>query len=518
MDTPSALSVVPPLLALGLAVGTRNVLVSLSAGVFVGIAIHADFNPFAGLLDMVDKGLFAQLADLPHAKVIIIIAVIGGFVNLLDRSGGLAAFARRITRVVDSPAKAQLSVWLMGISIFFTDSGNSLILGPMFRPIFDGLRLCREKLAFIIDSTSSPVCVLVPFISWGVYVMSLMGESFTKLGLEEQPLGTFLKMLPFQLYPILAIATVPLLAFTGREWGPMARAQRRAENEPAPQLDSADEQRAGDEEAGDPASDAESGHEPRQASGRAIVLPMATMLLVLAAMFTQFLVRLGELPAAAIQVSLVLAYLAGAVVCALILSREKVFSFSESLQTFIAGMGKMALIVVILLLAWSLGDVCELLGTGKYVATLFDGLLQPGLLPATIFVLGAVVSLSTGSAWGTFALLMPIGIPMAHQLDAPLLVTIAAVLSGGMFGDHCSPVSDTTVLSSMSSGCAHADHVSTQLGYAAVTGSTALIGFLIAGFTGWWFTVLLVLVLQLGISLAVARIFGVPIGSASPAP
>lgn len=168
----------------------------------------------------------------------------------------------------------------------------------------------------------------------------------------------------------------------------------------------------------------------------------------------------------------------------------------------------MTFIVVVLLLAWSLGDVCEILETGRYVATLLDGSLPPGWLPAIIFVLGALVSLATGSSWGTFALLMPVAIPVADQLGAPMYVAIAAVLSGGMAGDHCSPVSDTTILSSMATGCKHADHVNTQLGYAAVTASVAFLGFLLAGMTGSVYTVFAALSLQTMTTLTLSRLFG----------
>ena len=490
MEDYGALSILPPLLSLVLAIGTRNVILSLGLGIFLGMLIVNDGNPFLGLLDFVDRGIFAQLSEPSSAKVVIIICVIGGFVHLLDKSGGMKSFAQRMTRVVDTPVKAQLGVWLMGMAIFFTDSGNSLILGPMFRPIFKSLGICREKLAFIIDSTSSPVCVLIPVISWGVYIMSLMDQSFTALELDRGAFETFVGVLPFQLYPILAIATVPVLAFTRREWGPMARAQERAAKER------------------DEAPRSKSKIEEKRASGVAIVAPMAAMLLVLASLFTYFALTLGALPGSKIQISLVIAYLTGTAVCFWVLRREGVSSLGESFKTFTSGAGQMVYIVIILLLAWSLGDVCDLLHTGGYLASFFDGFVNPGLLPAVVFVLGAALSMSTGSSWGTFALLMPIAIPVAHQLGVPLEVTIAAVLSGGMFGDHCSPVSDTTILSSMSTGCEHADHVNTQLAYAAVAGTTAFIGFLIAGLTGFVYTAIAAVALQVVLTLALARFFG----------
>jgi len=493
VENPTFLSVIPPLLALGLAVATRNVLLSLSLGVLLGMTIVDGFNPVLGFLDFFERGVLLQLTERSNAEVVIIIMVIGGFVQLIDRSGGMASFARRITRVVDTPLKAQVAVWFTGLSIFFTDSGNSLILGPMFRPIFGGLRICREKLAFIIDSTSSPVCVLVPVISWGVYIMSLLEQSFDPLSIDHDPLDACLRALPFQYYPLLALMTVPLLAATGREWGPMARAQQR------------ELERGGD------GRDPGTGASGDGASSWAVIAPMATMLVVLFALFGAFVAQLGSLPGAKVRLSLLLSYLAATAVCAALLRYEGVMAPSESFRAFVQGMGRMVLIVLILILAWTLGDVCELLGTGRYVARAFDGLLAPGLLPALVFVLGAVFSLSTGSSWGTFALMLPIAIPVAHETGAPLFVTIAAALSGGVLGDHCSPVSDTTVLSSMATGCAHADHVNTQLAYASVTGTSALVGFLVAGLTGSVWALGIAVVVQVAVTLVVTRAFGKPI-------
>ncbi len=493
MESFGAWSVVPPILALALAISTRNVILSLGVGVLLGMTIHAGFDPWLGLVDFFERGILAQLSQGSNAEVAIIILVIGGFVHLLDRSGGMVSFAARMTRVVDSPLKAQLSVWLTGLAIFFTDSGNPLILGPMFRPIFAAKRICTEKLAFIIDSTSAPVCVLIPFISWGVYILSLMEKSFGSAGIGEEPLHALLSALPFQLYPLLALATVPLLALTGREYGPMARAQRRA--------------RLGQDDPPPPGS--ATGAETR-ASSRAVVLPLVTMLVVLFGLFALFIAQLGELPGGKVRLSLVLGYLSATAVCAALLSREHIFGLAESFRVFVDGMGRMVLIVLILLLAWSLGDVCELLGTGPFVARAFDHILSPGLLPAVVFVLGGLFALSTGSSWGTFALLMPIAIPVAHETGASLPVTLAAVLSGGIFGDHCSPVSDTTILSSMASGCTHADHVNTQLVYALTTGATAFVGFVVAGLTGFHGTIAIVLVLQVLITVGLTWFLGAP--------
>ncbi len=492
MPTSNLISLLPPLLALVLAVATRNVLVSLGLGVVLGFLLAAGGDPLVGSGELI-VGVGGQLAEASHLQVAIIILVIGGFVALLERSGGMASFAARVARVVHTPARAQLSAWLAGMAIFFTDSGNALILGPMFRPVFDRVKLCREKLAFIIDSTSAPVCVLIPFISWGVYIMSLLEDGFEPLGVEQSPLQALLAALPFQIYPLLALATVPLMALIGRELGPMARAQRRQRAPAAVTLTTT------------------------PAGGTAMVLaPLGTVLVVLAVMFTAFALQLGTLPGAQVRWSLLTAYGAGTAVSVLLLWRADIFGPGRSAGTFLQGTVPMLRIVAILVLAWSLGDVCDTLGTGRTVAALFERSLPVALLPALLFLAGGVFALSTGSSWGTFALLMPVAIPAAIETGTPLPIVVGAVLSGGIFGDHCSPVSDTTVLSSMATGCKHADHVNTQLPYALMTGCSAWLGFLLAGATGWWGSVLVALVLQVTLVSAAMWVLGTPLAQGSP--
>jgi Na+/H+ antiporter NhaC len=227
MTEPSILSLLPSVLTIVVAIVTRKVILSLGIGVFLGMTIVEGFNPVTGLVSVFEKGIFLQFTEGANAQIVVLICVIGGFVRQLDSSGGMLAFAARITRKVSSPAKAQIAVLLTGVAIFFTDSGNSLILGPLFRPVFDKLKICREKLAFILDATSSPVCVLVPFIGWGVYIMSLIDQGYEQVGQKVHSLSELLAALPFQFYPLLALSSVPLFALAGRDFGPMQRAQCR---------------------------------------------------------------------------------------------------------------------------------------------------------------------------------------------------------------------------------------------------------------------------------------------------
>jgi Na+/H+ antiporter NhaC len=469
------LSVLPSVIALSIALATRRVILSLGIGVWVGMTIHRGYNPLAGLFDLLDKGLFAQLGTKTNAAVVVLICLIAGFVQLIERSGGIQSFAARAARLLTSPRKAQLAVWLAGIGIFFTDSGTSLILGPLFRPVFRGFGLCREKLAFLLDSTSSPVSVLVPITSWGVYIMSLIEQSYRDQQGQWTAFGLWLEALPYQLYPILAVGSVPLFIAFGREFGPMARRQALLD------------QGAHGEEPAPPSDGAHESVVEQAAPATLVTVPLTVLFCCLTLILGYFWLTSGRLPSHQLQTALGIAYGFALLSAALLLRVGERRRLAWAFATVIEGVGKVLPIVLILLLAWSLGDVCRLLGTGAFVASAFEGALPPFLLPGLVFLIGVFLSLATGSSWGTYAIVFPIAASVASRLGIPAPLAIGAVLSGGMFGDHTSPISDTTILSSMASGCEHADHVNTQIPYAAFAGLSSLIGFCLAGLvTGPW--------------------------------
>ena len=483
-------SLAPPLVALALALATRNVILSLTVGVYGGFTILAGYNPLLGVMGLIEQGLFLQLSEPSHAALIVLILIIGGFIGVLESSGGMKTFARQIASWVKGPVAAQLAVWVGGIGIFFSDSATPLILGPIFRPVLARVGVSREKLAYIVDSTASPVCVLVPFISWGVYIMSLMDQGFKTNGVTGNSFVIFLQMLPMQYYPVLALLAVPLIILTRREAGPMARAVVLSED------------REDDSAEGDGAS-------PR---ARVILVPMATLFLAVSGMFAASYVVYGELSGKSLKTSLVVAYLLATVVTVLLLRREGAMDIGQSMAAFRRGVEKMLLIPLILILAWSLGRTCQHLGTGRFLARVTRAFLTPGLLSPALFVIGAVISFAMGSAWGTYAILMPLAISMAHGMGASLLPPMSAVLSGGLFGDHASPISDTTILASMGAGCRHIDHVRTQLPYAMASAVISMGAFYAASI--WqspWIMVAAVMVLC-GIVFGVMYRFGKPIG------
>ncbi|WP_028116254.1 Na+/H+ antiporter NhaC family protein [Ferrimonas senticii] len=478
-------AVVPPLLALILAFTTRHVVLSLGVATFTGMLIIHGGQPVDALQGLLVDGPFTQLAQGGNAQIIVVITIISGFIYLVEQSGGMKAFSQLSTRYITSPVKAKLASWLTGLGIFFTDSGNSLILGPMFAPIFDRLRVSREKLAYIIDSTSSPVCVLVPIISWGVYSQGLIENAFTNLGQKVDGFTVFLQVIPYQLYPLLALAAIPMYALLNQDWGPMAEAQRAAKEAQQRQLQSQQQQAAVDISL--------------------VLLPLAALFGTLICLFIYNYGVQGKINGPVIRMSLGSSYVVATLVAMVLYWRKRVMTPSQSFNTFLAGMQRITLILVILLLAWTLGSICKTLGTGDYISQLLDGRLPIFLVPSLVFVIGAFVSVATGSSWGTFALLIPITVPVAVTLGADPLVCIGAALSGGLLGDHASPISDTTILSSMATGCDHGSHVRTQFPYAILTGVAACIGFMVAQLTQNPWTVLLALLLQFGLIVVMTR-------------
>tara|TARA_B100000497_G_C7692311_1_gene421377 strand:+ start:1529 stop:3016 length:1488 start_codon:yes stop_codon:yes gene_type:complete len=461
-----ALSLVPPLLTIAIALYSKNVLFALSCGIFSGSLIIVDFNPFAAVLNSVENQVLKEISSGTQVQVILTIFVIGGFVKLLEVSGGASAFARKMSSIVTSGAKAQLLAWLTGIGIFFTDSGNSLIVGPLYRTLFDEFKICREKLAYILDTTSSPISILIPFIGWGAYIMSLIERSYQEIGRDENAFSVLINVIPYQFYAFLALAAVPILVLSGREFGPMRATQMKYRA-------SLKENEAMQEQLANPDAD------DNDRIG-VFLYPLAVMLLLIGGLITWHATH-GGISGIHIRSTLVIAYIAASFTCMEMMRRYQSVSYAESLAVFIKGAESLVYISIVLVLAWSLSSVTKDVHTADYLASIISGSVSPTFFPMIVFALGALISLSTGSSYGTFAILMAIAVPLGFELNASMYLTIAAVLSGGLFGDHVSPISDTTVLASAGAECSHLAHVTTQGAYAAVTGFVALLAFGAAG-------------------------------------
>ncbi len=461
-------SLLPPIAAIVLAVWTRHVVLSLFVGLLLGVTMLAGWNPLIGLYSLLVDYAWVQVTEPWNVSVIVLMLFIGGFVELIVRSGGAAAFASALCRLVTNRRRAQGAVWGSGIVVFFSDSANPLILGPLFAPLFDRLRLSREKLAYLIDSTASAVCILIPITSWAAYVLSLVAREVADMPDAQTPMAAYLASIPFQFYAIACVVLVPMIGMLGIEYGPMRKAELRA-------LESAP-----DREAEDPAMTIQDG---AAVSGTVALLTVAVVILGTLLVTGGFPDEglLAALAAGKSVFAVTVGFGAGAAVLAGMLLQSRSMRVPEITRNWGRGAFNMREVLVILTLAWSLGACCDALGTGEYVAGVVERGIAPFLVPALVFLGSAVISFATGSAWGCYAIMMPIALPLAAQTGLPMPVILAAVLSGGIFGDHSSPISDTTILSSMGSGCEHVAHVRTQAPYALTAATAATVGFLLAG-------------------------------------
>lgn len=469
------LSLLPPVVAVILAIRSRNVILSLFCGGFVGTMIFCGGNPFLAVKSMIGDYLFVQLTDSYNAGVIVLVVFIGGFIKLMEKSGGAQAFSQSVYKYVNTKLKAQLCAWAGGILIFFSDLGTPLLVGPVFRPLFDKLKISREKLAWVLDSTSSPVAILVPFIGWGVYIMGLIKAEFDNLGVMESDYTTFVRAIPFQFYAILAIIMIPLVAFTKLDFFQMKKAELRTERE---------ERHSGLEEA-EKTSGTGGGCSVKNAKPVMVILPIVVVFATLFGTLAPLGFPFAKVDGNAFRVALTMGYFFGAMVLIAMICLFKVMDFNKTFHVYVGGMKGMTDVAITLVLAWSLGKMISGLGTAEFIVEFLQAMsFSPSLVPAAIFLFGAFISFSTGSSWGTFAIMMPLAIPMAQAFGIPFYIAVGAVLSGGLFGDHCSPISDTTILSSTGAECDLVEHIKTQLPYAVVNGIIAMIAYIIAGVTG----------------------------------
>ena len=494
MDAPGIMSVVPILVTLCVAVWTRNVIIGLFTGVFAAILILRGLDPITGVHGLIKDYFMVQILNPSNAGTLILMTLIGGLVALMERSGGAAAFAAKITRVLVTRTQGQVATWMSGLAVFFTDTGSPLIVGPIFQSVADKLRFSRQKLAYILDSTASPISVLIPVIGWGVYSMSLIQSAYAELGIATSEWTALLSAIPFQYYAILSLLFVPMIAATGFEFGPMAKAESEARAGRASET--------AEHAVSSQAQELIGGFVDSAARPILIWLPLLVMVGLLCWQLVPLGFPLSQLPGGAFRTGLSTAYFFSAITLIALMVGTGVKNMKDSMEIYLGGMSRMFSIMVILVLAWSLGAIGRDLGTAQYITALADGAFAAGYVPVIAFVVGAIISFATGSSWGTYAIMMPLMLTMADGLGAPMSVTIAGVLSGGLFGDHCSPISDTTILSSVGANCEQLDHVTTQLPYAMFNGAVSIVAFLMAGFTENMLVLLIAIALQI-VSLVV---------------
>ena len=334
--------------------------------------------------------------------------------------------------------------------------------------VADKLKVSRAKLAYILDSTSSPVCILIPITGWGVYVMNIIATQYEAIGIEGSDAGTFMQAIPYQFYAILALILIPVIALSKKNFGPMARSEQLA-------LKGLTEEQMKSE-------DAIVVEDDKEVSMWNMLLPLIVLFVVIFAMFIGWGWPTHNIAGSKIRIALTSGYLLAAITCLIMIVKQKLMTFQQAFDIFVGGIQKMGSILAVIVVAWGVGSVCGTLGTSTFIVESTTGTLSPALVPGLLFVIGAVISFAIGSSWGTMAILLPIGINMAYSFNLDFPLVIAAVLSGSLFGDHCSPISDTTIMSSMAAGCNHIEHVKTQLPYALVAAGGSFITYLIVGF------------------------------------
>lgn len=464
---PNAFSILPPVLAILLAIATRQVVISLGIGIWAGFCLLHSLDPLRALPLALD-GVINVFSDAGDTRVLIFTLVIGGLIATIEQMGGVRGFIRLLesSAWVNNGWRAKWLAYFTGIVVFVESNITLLVAGAISRPLFDHYRISREKLAYIIDSTSAPVCILIPLNAWGAIVLGLLSSSAI-----ENPIDVFITAIPLNFYALIAIAFCAIAIWRNLDLGPMRKAEQRTAGgellwpNATPMVDPsilASRESAGEAD-----------------RARYMIAPIAVM--VLSMPLSLYITGNGDITAGSGSTSVLWAVLLALACCWALVLFDRRGNVDELMRTFLRGAGDLLPVAVILLFALALGDVANLLGTGTYVAQLAREAIPLSLLLPLLFILSAFIAFSIGSSWGTFAIMIPLAMQIALSLDFNPGYFLAAVLSGSIFGDHASPISDTTVVASMASATDHIDHVRTQLPYALTCAALAVPAFFLLG-------------------------------------
>ena len=496
---PAWISILPPLLAIGMALVIRSVLPALMLGLWLGAWALEGMTPEGivyGLFTSFEVYVASAVANPDHVTIMLFTFMIAGMVGIVSRNGGMRGIVELIIKGANSAKRGQLAVWSLGLVIFFDDYSNTLVVGNSSRSITDRLRISREKLAYIVDSTAAPIATIALVTTWIGYQVSLIGDAITQLdGLSMSAYSIFLNSILYSFYPFMAMLLVVLVITTGREFGPMLAAERRARTTgiTAPPVKSTVGQ---DDEA---ALAMKEGLPPRAINA---LLPVAVM--ALGIMGGLYITGEGDsvseiVGSADSYRALMWASLLSAFTAVIMSSLQRLLSLEEIVDAWISGARFTFVAMIILVLAWSMAEISSELNTAEFLIANLGASLPAPLLPASVFVLSAFTAFSTGSSWGAMGILLPLVMPLSWAIMAAngqsdpehyylLYSSVSGVLAGAVWGDHCSPISDTTVMSSLSAGCDHIEHVRTQLPYALLAGAAALlVGTVPTSFgVPWW--------------------------------
>lgn len=508
------LSLLPPIVAVVLAIWFRNIILALLVSVWCGAVILSHGNLFLGFVHTLDTFVIHEIVepgtpDNSHMMIILFTMFLGAMVGVMSVGGGTSALVNRLAQYATKREHSQLMTWFLGLVIFFDDYANSLLVGSSMRPLTDRMKVSREKLAFLVDSTAAPVSGIAIISTWVGVEIGYIADTYANLGMAEDYYTTFLYSLPYRFYPLHLLAFVWLVAYLGHDFGPMLKAEVRA-------IAFNQVVRPGRVNVVEAESVAEKGELAHRQLLRNALIPLSILLgftmvglwwtgtieieLLNAERFQQgqpllemnFRTILEHAsPNRVLLISSFLASISAIASC----SFSKALSLNECVEAWSVGAKSMFLAILILVLAWSVATVCDEkhLNTAGVLVEMLSGRLSPNWLPTITFLLAAAVSFATGSSWSTMGLLMPLSISVTYSLLVPLneagpnhhlmLGTIGGVLAGAIFGDHCSPISDTTVLSSAASGSDHLDHVITQMPYAVTVAAVSVVfGYIPVGF------------------------------------
>jgi Na+/H+ antiporter NhaC len=491
-------SVLPPLLAVVLAMLTRRIVLSLFAGVFTACLVLSAGNPLRAVMRCVGEDLLQSLIKVEHLQVFAFTLLMGGMVGVIHSSGGMRALVLLLEPFASNRRRGQLFTWITGLIIFFDDYANTLLLGTTFQPVTDRLKISREKLAYIVDSTAAPVAGLAIISTWVAGEVNFIGTGLEQIGFRDSgglAFFIFVETIVYRFYPLLALIFVGIVAQSGKDFGPMWWAEKRAleqNNGPMQESENALPTLAA-------VSSSRFMDNAKPERGFLAIAPIGMLVGVLVvALLSTGLLETGKqsswwevVGAGDAYGALVWASLAGCLTAMLLSWSAKKGTWREIFVWAWRGFKMMSSALIVLWLAWTLADLTspsasgEGLGTSVYLASLLGDTISPAWLPTLVFLLASAVAYCTGTSWGTMSILVPLVIPLAWKmlggtseatLHTPIFsATVGGVLAGSIFGDHCSPLSDTTILSSRASGCDHMAHVWTQAPYALLTAGVSVV-------------------------------------------
>ena len=461
------MSLVPPLLTIILALVTKNVFVSLFIGIITGSFVLNGFAPLASF----NAGIYSIVDSMSQGNTIIIgsCLIVGAVIHLMERSGGIDGFVNVVVKnkgYIKTKRGANLFTWLLGLAVFTSGSLSCMVTGAVSRPVNDALKVPHEKSAFLVHATSTPWCVLFPFSGW---LASMAGYLVSGGVSEAESVSMLFKSIPFNFYAIMAVAMCFLVSVTQKDIGPMAKAEKRAAETGA--LD--DPRHTAKEEV----QAATSGAKPRACN---LLVPIGVLIVTMFA--TLLITGQGNIMNGAGMQALLWSVVVSLLTIVIMTVCQKVFTMEQAISEMFKGMGHMLSIAFILLLGFTMGTVVKGLGTGAYLSSLFQRVLTPALLPALTFLIAVMLSFATGTSMGTMAIMAVIALPMAIEMGISVPLVAGAMFGGSIFGDHTSPISDTTIMTCATTGCDIIDHVKTQAPYCVSIAVISFVMYIVFGF------------------------------------